>query len=158
MFEDICLIMARAIVSSSSFWISGDVYFSSLFRSHSRIYESSWARRFSSWWKLEFYLVFSLGVPACRAKYLMLDRIESKIILFLLFSNTCSSANHPYRPITVAGAVTYLATASICESDDSCFWNPFFFSIAFFQLENPFFAKAGSALGEFSMPFWSAFK
>ena len=34
--------------------------------------------------------------------------------------------------------MTYLATASICESDDSCFWNPFFFSIAFFQLENPF--------------------
>ena len=41
---------------------------------------------------------------------------------------------------------------------DSCFWNSFFFSIAFFQLENPFFVKAESALGEVSIPFWSAFK
>lgn len=28
---------------------------------------------------------------------------------------------NPISPITVAGAETYLATASICESDDSCF-------------------------------------
>ena len=30
---------------------------------------------------------------------------------------------------------------SMCESDDSSFWNAFLFSIAFFQLENPFFRK-----------------
>ena len=44
---------------------------------------------------------------------------------------------------------------SICESD---FWNPFFFYIAFFQLENPFSVNAGSAFDEFSIPLWSAFK
>ena len=47
---------------------------------------------------------------------------------------------------------------SLCESDDSGFWNAFFFSIAFFQLENPFFVNAGSALDEVSIPLWSAFK
>ena len=46
----------------------------------------------------------------------------------------------------------------ICESDDSCFWNAFFFSIAVLQLENPFFVNAGSALDEVSIPLWSAFK
>ena len=59
------------------------------------------------------------------AKYRMLDRIESKIFQFLLFSNACrSDSKSPISPITVAGAVTYLATASISESDDSGFWNP----------------------------------
>ena len=47
---------------------------------------------------------------------------------------------------------------SICESDDSCVWNAFFFSIAFFQLENPFCVNSGSALDEVSFPLWSAFK
>ena len=47
---------------------------------------------------------------------------------------------------------------SICGSDHSYFWNAFFFSIAFFQLENPFFVNAGSALDEVSIPLWSAFK
>ena len=47
---------------------------------------------------------------------------------------------------------------SICESDDSCFWNAFFFSIAFFQLENQFFVNAGSALDEVSTALWSALK
>ena len=46
----------------------------------------------------------------------------------------------------------------ICESDDSCFWNAFFFSIAFFQSENLFFVNAGSALDEVSIPLWGAFK
>ena len=50
-----------------------------------------------------------------------------------------SGASSKNNLITVAGAVTYLAIASIGESDDSCFWNAFFFSIAFFQLQNPFF-------------------
>jgi len=44
------------------------------------------------------------------------------------------------------------------ESDDSCFWSPFFFSTAFFQLQNPFYVKARSALDEVSIPLWSAFK
>ena len=39
MFADICPIMPRAIASSRSFWISGDVHVSSLFRSHSMISE-----------------------------------------------------------------------------------------------------------------------
>ena len=78
---------------------------------------------------------------------------------FLLFSNACrSDSKSPISPTTVAGAVTYLATASICESDDSCFWNPFFSLFAFFQLENQFFVKAKSALDEVSIPLWSAFK
>ena len=47
--------------------------------------------------------------------------------------------------------MTYLPTASICEFDDSCFSNTF-------QLENPFFVKAGSALNEVSIPLWSVFK
>ena len=37
---------------------------------------------------------------------------------------------------------------SICESDDSYFWNALFFSIAFFQLENTFFVNTGFALDE----------
>ena len=87
----------------------------------------------------------------------MLDRTD--IFLFLLFCNACrSDSKSPISPITVAGAVTNLATASICESNDSCFWNPFFFSIAFFQLESGFFVKAGSALSEVSIPFWTAFE
>jgi len=44
---------------------------------------------------------------------------------------------------------------SICESD---FWNAHFFSFAFFQLENPFCVNAGSALDEFSIPLWNAFR
>ena len=44
------------------------------------------------------------------------------------------------------------------ESDDSCFRSPFFFSTAFFQLQNPFFVKARSTLDEVSIPLWSAFK
>ena len=88
-----------------------------------------------------------LNSKACRAKYRMLDRIQCKIFLFLFFSDVCrSDSKSPISPMTFAGAVTSLATASICESDDSCFWNPFFFFIAFFQLENPFFVNAGSAL------------
>ena len=104
-----------------------------------------------------------LKVPirkACRAKYRMLDRIGSKIFLFLLFSNACrSDSKSSTSSITVAGVVTNLASAFIiCDSDDSCFWNPFFYSIAFFQLENPFFVNAGSALDEVRIPLWSAFK
>ena len=77
-FADICPIMQRAIASSSSFWISGDVYLSSLFRSHSMISGFSWTRRFSSWWKLEFssdiVSVFRspLNGKPYRAKYQML--------------------------------------------------------------------------------------
>ena len=93
----------------------------------------SWARRFSSWWKLDFSSDSPrspLNGNACRAKYRMLDQIESKIFLFLLFSNACrSDSKSLISPITVPGAVTYLATSSICESDDSCVWYPFFFSI-----------------------------
>ena len=48
--------------------------------------------------------------------------------------------------------MTYLATASICELDDLCVWNPFFFSIAFLHLENPFFVKAGCASDEVCIP------
>ena len=126
----------------------------------------SWARRFSSWWKLELssdiasVLQPPLNGKAWRAKYRMFDRTESKILLFLLFSYVCrSDSKSPISPITVAGAVTYLTTASICESDDSCFWKAFFlFSIVFFQLENPHFVNAGSALDEVSIPLWSAFK
>ena len=44
---------------------------------------------------------------------------------------------------------------AICESDDSCFWNAFFFSIALFQLENQFFVNAGSALEVH--PVWNDF-
>ena len=75
----------------------------------------------------------------------------------MLFSNACrSDSKSPILPTTVAGNVTYLA--SVCESDGSCFWNPFFVSIAFFQLENPFFVNAGSALYEVSIPLWGGFK
>ena len=80
-----------------------------LFRSHSMIPGFSWARSFSSWWKLEFssdiVSVFQsppLNGKACRAKYRMLDRIESKIFIFLLFSNACrSDSKSPISPITV---------------------------------------------------------
>ena len=163
MFADICRIMPRATVSSSSFRTSSDVCFSPLFRSHSMIPGFSWARRFSSWWKLELssdiasVLQPPLNGKAWRAKYRMFDRTESKILLFLLFSYVCrSDSKSPISPITVAGAVTYLA--SICESDDSCFWNPLFSSIAFFQLENQFFVDACSALDEVCIPLGSAFK
>ena len=132
MFGYICHIMPRAIASSSSFWISGDVYFSSLFWSHSMISGFSWARRFSSWWKLAFFSdivsVFQsrLNGKACRAKYGMLDRIESKIFLFLLFSNASrSDSKSPISLITVAGAVTYLATVSYANQTIRAF----FFSI-----------------------------
>ena len=88
----ICPIMPRAISSRSSFWISGDVYFSGSFRSHSMSFGFSWAHSFSSWWKLEFSSDFVsvfqsplLNGKACSAKYRMLHRIESKIFLFLLF-------------------------------------------------------------------------
>ena len=51
-----------------------------------------------------------LKVPirkACRAKYRMLDRIGSKIFLFLLFSNACrSDSKSPISTITVEDAVT----------------------------------------------------
>ena len=88
MFVEICRIMPRAIASSILFWIAGDVYLLSLFRSHSMVSGFSWARSFRSWWKLEFSLdivsVFQspLNGKACRAKYRMLDRIVSKIFLF----------------------------------------------------------------------------
>ena len=63
-----------------------------------------------------------LNGKACRAKYRILDGIESKIFVYLLFSNACcSDSKSPISPVTVPGAVTYLATASICESDDLCF-------------------------------------
>ena len=68
-------------------------------------------------------------------------------------------ANHQYHLVLLrVPAVTHLVTASMCESDDSCFWNPFFSSIAFFQLENASFVNARSALDEVSIPLWSAFK
>ena len=47
-----------------------------------------------------------LNDKAFRAKCRMLDRIESKTLLFLLFSNACcSDSKSPISPITVAGAV-----------------------------------------------------
>jgi len=80
-----------------------------LFRSHSMISGFSWARSFSSWWKLEFFSeivsVFQsppLNGKACRAKYRMLERIASKIFLFLLFFRACrSDRKSPISLITV---------------------------------------------------------
>ena len=66
-------------------------------------------------------------------------------------------ANHQYHPLLGCGCLDFVAT-SISESDDSSFWNPFFFSVAFFQLENPFFVNTGSALDEVSIALWIAFK
>ena len=43
-------------------------------------------------------------------------RQDLEIFLILLFSNACCSDRK--SPETVAGAVAYLPTASICESDD----------------------------------------
>ena len=65
-----------------------------------------WACSFSSWWKWEFssdiVSVFQspLNGKACRAKYLMLHRIESKIFLFLLLLMhvvRVQIANHQYH-------------------------------------------------------------
>ena len=80
-----------------------------LFRSHSMISGFSWARSFSSWWKLEFSSDFvsvlqspPLNGKARRAKYPRLDRIERKIFLFLLFPNACrSDSKSPISPIIV---------------------------------------------------------
>ena len=137
LFADICRILPGAISSSSSFWISGDVYFSSLFRSHSMNSGFSWARRFSSWWKLEFSsdIVSVFQSQSLMAKPVSLSiwcwtGLRAKSFSFLMIDS-----KWPISLITVAGAVTYLATASICESDDSCFWN------RIFQLENPIFRK-----------------
>ena len=48
----------------------------------------------------------ALNDKACRAKFQMLDRIESKTFIFLLFSNACrSDSKAPILPITVAGAM-----------------------------------------------------
>ena len=44
-----------------------------------------------------------------------------------LSCRSASEAPLTKEPITVAGAVTYLATASLYESHHSCFWNSFFF-------------------------------
>ena len=91
MFADIYSIVPRAIASRSSFWISGDEDFSpqALFRSHSMISGFSWAHSFSCCWKLEFYSG-------------LVSVIESKISLFLLFSNACrSDRKSPISPITV---------------------------------------------------------
>ena len=77
----------------------------------------------------------------------MLDRIESKIFLFMLFSNACRSDNKsPISPINVTGAMTYLATAFTCDQTIRAFEILSFSPLLFFQLENPFFVKAGSAL------------
>ena len=46
-----------------------------------------------------------LNGKACRDKYRMLDRIESKIFLFLFFSDACRSySKSPISPSTIAGA------------------------------------------------------
>ena len=63
-------------------------------------------------------------------------------------------ANHEYHPLLLRVPWHILRLPPL---DDSCCWNPFFFSIAFFQLENPFFVDAGSALNEVSIGLWSAF-
>ena len=47
-----------------------------------------------------------LNDKACRAKCRMLDRIEGKTFLILVFSSACrSDSKSPISPITVAGAV-----------------------------------------------------
>ena len=79
------------------------------------------------------------------------EKVNSSLLL--LFSYACrSGSKSPISPITVACAVTYLATASSANQTIHAFEILSFFSIAFFQLKNPFFANAGSALHEVSIP------
>ena len=69
------------------------------------ISEVSWANSFSSWWKLEFSSDFlsvfqsaPLNDEACRAKYRMLDRIESKNLSILaLLMHVVQIAGHQYH-------------------------------------------------------------
>ena len=87
--------------------------------------------------------------------------LRSIFFLFLLFCNACrSDRKSPISPITALRVPWHILQLPpyACESDDSCFWGNFFFSIVFFQLENPFFVKAGSASDEVRIPPWSAFK
>ena len=42
-----------------------------------------------------------------------------------------SDINSPISPSAAVGVVTYLATASKCETDGSCLCNPFLVSVAF---------------------------
>ena len=65
------------------------------------------------------------------------------------------TANHEYHPLLLRVPWHILRLPPL---DDSCFWNPFFFSIAFFQLENPFFVNAGSVLHEVFIALWTTFK
>ena len=78
----------------------------------------------------------------------------SKIVIFLLFSNACrSDSKSPTSPITVAGAVTYLATASICmRIRRLVLLKSFLFLHRIFPVRKSIFVKAGSALEEVGIP------
>ena len=79
----------------------------------------------------------------------MLDRIESKTFLFLLFSNACrSDSKSPISPITRLLRVPWFVLLK-----------SFLFLYCIFPVRKSIFSlKAGSGLDETSIPLWSAFK
>ena len=106
MFGDICRITPRAIDSRSSFWISGDVYFSGSFpKPHNDLWIFL-SPKFQQLMKIGVLLRHCFSVPVSSQWQSLSrevsDRIESKIFLFLLFSNACRSDNKsPISAITV---------------------------------------------------------
>ena len=124
MFADICHIMPGAIVSSTSFRISGDVMMSQLFSQATQCSldflepVDSAADEKKNWSSPQ--TLFQCSSPLLMAKPVALS--IGRWTAFMLLSNACrSDSKSPISPITVAGAVTYLATASIWETDGSCF-------------------------------------
>ena len=94
MFADVCRIMPRVIAFRSSFWISGDVYFSGSFPKPLNDIWIFLSPQFQQLMKIGALLRLCLSVPyqspllngkACRAKYRMLDRIDQGEIFLCSF-------------------------------------------------------------------------
>lgn len=104
----------RAIILINSFWITGEVYLSVFFSSHSLICLSSLLDNSNSCIKFESH---SLPSPrngsACLAKKRMLDIIFSNICCRFNFSCLCSLDNISPISLTVDGNVTVFSMDSL---------------------------------------------
>ena len=161
MFADICLIMPRAIASSRSLWICGDVYFPSLFQSHSMISEPVVSAADENWsspqtlFQCSSLLIMPKPVALSIGCWTGLRAKSFFSCAFLGY--VVQIANHQYHLLLLL-VPWHILQLPPYANQTICAFEIFSFFHCIFQLENQFFVKAGSVLGEVSIPLWSVFK
>jgi len=118
----------------------------------------SWARRFSSWWKLDFSSVHGLLLMETLVALSIgcWTRLRAKSFCSCYFLTHVQIANNQYHLLLFRVPWHILQPPPYANQTIRAFEILSF--PPFFQLENQFFANAGSALDEVNIPFWSAYK